>query len=109
MIMCVLLCYPVSIRIYYQQGGLFLVLFIFVSFTRVELELNSHLTSEHRSTEITVDYSSSVHSHWEHRVQCLGCRVVGYASSVYTQLLGKLALISILRTQPLGTIDRYPC
>ena len=27
MIMCVLLCYPVSIRIYYQQGGLFLVSF----------------------------------------------------------------------------------
>ena len=26
MIMCVLLCYPVSIRIYYQQGGRFLVL-----------------------------------------------------------------------------------
>ena len=26
MIMCVLLCYPVSIRIYYQQGGLFLVM-----------------------------------------------------------------------------------
>ena len=25
MIMCVLLCYPVSIHIYYQQGGLFLV------------------------------------------------------------------------------------
>ena len=25
MIMCVLLCYPVSIRIYYQQGVLFLV------------------------------------------------------------------------------------
>ena len=25
MIMCVLLCYPVSIRIYYQQGALFLV------------------------------------------------------------------------------------
>ena len=25
MIMCVLLCYPVSIRIYYQQGILFLV------------------------------------------------------------------------------------
>ena len=25
MIMCVLLCYPVSIRIYYQQGGLLLV------------------------------------------------------------------------------------
>ena len=28
MIMCVLLCYPVSIRIYYQQGGLFLVCFL---------------------------------------------------------------------------------
>ena len=28
MIMCVLLCYPVSIRIYYQQGVLFLVSFI---------------------------------------------------------------------------------
>ena len=27
MIMCVLLCSPVSIRIYYQQGGLFLVKF----------------------------------------------------------------------------------
>ena len=26
MIMCVLLCYPVSIRIYYQQGVLFLVM-----------------------------------------------------------------------------------
>ena len=31
MIMCVLLCYPVSIRIYYQQGGLFLVLFRFLA------------------------------------------------------------------------------
>ena len=29
MIMCVLLCYPVSIRIYYQQGVLFLVWFGF--------------------------------------------------------------------------------
>ena len=28
MIMCVLLCYPVSIRIYYQQGVLFLVFFL---------------------------------------------------------------------------------
>ena len=28
MIMCVLLCYPVSIRIYYQQGVLFLVYLI---------------------------------------------------------------------------------
>ena len=29
MIMCVLLCYPVSIRIYYQQGVLFLVFTLF--------------------------------------------------------------------------------
>ena len=29
MIMCVLLCYPVSIRIYYQQGGRFLVFLFF--------------------------------------------------------------------------------
>ena len=28
MIMCVLLCYPVSIRIYYQQGVLFLVCYL---------------------------------------------------------------------------------
>ena len=28
MIMCVLLCYPVAIRTYYQQGVLFLVLII---------------------------------------------------------------------------------
>ena len=30
MIMCVLLCYPVSIRTYYQQGVLFLVLDVFL-------------------------------------------------------------------------------
>ena len=30
MIMCVLLCYPVSIRIYYQQGVLFLVFNVFL-------------------------------------------------------------------------------
>ena len=30
MIMCVLLCYPVSIRIYYQQGILFLVRYSFL-------------------------------------------------------------------------------
>ena len=30
MIMCGLLCYPVSIRIYYQQGVLFLVVKAFV-------------------------------------------------------------------------------
>ena len=33
MIMCVLLCYPVSIRIYYQQCVLFLVDFVFVTVT----------------------------------------------------------------------------
>ena len=32
---------------------------IYSSSTRVQLEFNSHLTSERRSTEITVDYSSS--------------------------------------------------
>ena len=32
MIMCVLLCYPVSIRIYYQQGVLFLVYPMFTKF-----------------------------------------------------------------------------
>ena len=35
MIMCVLLCYPVSIRIYYQQGGLFLVMYCFTLFELV--------------------------------------------------------------------------
>ena len=30
MIMCVLLCYPVSIRIYYQQGVLFLVYIVLI-------------------------------------------------------------------------------
>ena len=38
MIMCVLLCYPVSIRIYYQQGGRFLV-FDFDSTNLKRLEL----------------------------------------------------------------------
>ena len=33
MIMCVLLCYPVSIRIYYPQGVLFLVIDIFYVFS----------------------------------------------------------------------------
>ena len=32
MIMCVLLCYPVSIRVYYQQGVLFLVLYQLATF-----------------------------------------------------------------------------
>ena len=40
MIMCVLLCYPVSIRIYYQQGVLFLVIFLVdVGATRLFLEI----------------------------------------------------------------------
>ena len=32
MIMCVLLCYPISIRIYYQQGVLFLVIALLLKF-----------------------------------------------------------------------------
>ena len=38
MIMCVLLCYPVSIRIYYQQGGLFLVTHV-LKMSKCELSL----------------------------------------------------------------------
>ena len=34
-------------------------LFIFVSFTRVQLEFNSHLTGDPRFTEIANDYSPS--------------------------------------------------
>ena len=37
MIMCVLLCYPVSIRICYQQGGLFLVLKIVIPYEITEV------------------------------------------------------------------------
>ena len=39
MIMCVLLCYPVSIRICYQQGVLFLVINLFLSFDNLYLIL----------------------------------------------------------------------
>ena len=35
MIMCVLLCYPVSIRIYYQQGVLFLVYLLNLQFSAI--------------------------------------------------------------------------
>ena len=35
MIMCVLLCYPVSIRIYYQQGVLFLVYYLLIYLPQV--------------------------------------------------------------------------
>ena len=38
MIMCVLLCYPVSIRTYYQQGVLFLV---FEYFTKIAKHKNA--------------------------------------------------------------------
>ena len=41
MIMCVLLCYPVSIRIYYQQGGLFLVQLASVNFDTAPTVMNS--------------------------------------------------------------------
>ena len=40
MIMCVLLCYPVSIRIYYQQGGLFLVFLLRCFFLDPEIEID---------------------------------------------------------------------
>ena len=39
MIMCVLLCYPVSIRIYYQQGGLFLVYLLNLQFSLIVCKL----------------------------------------------------------------------
>ena len=39
MIMCVLLCYPVSIPIYYQQGRLFLVINLFLWFDNLYLIL----------------------------------------------------------------------
>ena len=38
-----------------------LVLFIFVSFTQVQLEFNLYLTGNLRSTEITNDYSPILH------------------------------------------------
>ena len=44
MIMCVLLCYPVSIRIYYQQGGLFVVdIYFFCYLARNEKIAITHL------------------------------------------------------------------
>ena len=39
--------------------GHYLILFIFLSFTGVQLEFNSHLTGNPRSTEITDDNSTS--------------------------------------------------
>ena len=43
MIMCVLLCYPVSIRIYYQQGGLFLVRYCIFMSQGIRLEFMNHI------------------------------------------------------------------
>ena len=51
MIMCVLLCYPVSIRIYYQQGGLFLVVLFkgfFITFVGPEGPKSKFLAFEKR-------------------------------------------------------------
>ena len=39
--------------------GHYVILFIYLSFTRVQLEFNSHLTGDPRSTEITDDNSPS--------------------------------------------------
>ena len=47
MIMCVLLCYPVSIRIYYQQGGLFLVINLFLWFNNLYLILEAYFPVGH--------------------------------------------------------------
>ena len=46
MIMCVLLCYPVSIRIYYQQGGLFLVYLLNLQFC-VKPETTTEILNEY--------------------------------------------------------------
>ena len=43
MIMCVLLCYPVSIRIYYQQGVLFLVCNEFGFLLDISSKINLHV------------------------------------------------------------------
>ena len=40
MIVCVLLCYPVSIRIYYQQGVLFLVLIVLLLALALPLQVD---------------------------------------------------------------------
>ena len=65
MIMCVLLCYPVSIRIYYQQGGLFLVTLALeaLEVTKICLTINHFpkqqlIVSPARSGD-TMDSSSS--------------------------------------------------
>ena len=49
MIMCVLLCYPVSIRIYYQQGILFLVFYL----PSVEQILYQSYPYIHKKTPLT--------------------------------------------------------
>ena len=43
MIMCVLLCYPVSIHTYYQQGVLFLNLVIYSMIVLNECNLNNNI------------------------------------------------------------------
>ena len=45
MIMCVLLCYHVSIRIYYQQGGLFLVEYMKLIHKMMSLHFQMYLPS----------------------------------------------------------------
>ena len=52
------------------------------------ISLLAYTTSGYTSREIdlayTTDLRSRVHNYLEHRVHCLGSRVVGYASSIHT-------------------------
>ena len=65
-----------------------------MSFTRVQLEFNSHLTSERRSTEITVDYSSRLKSKHVLIVRCL-MSLIGLLAS-----MEKMVLEGCLRMRP---------
>ena len=64
MIMCVLLCYPVSIRIYYQQGGLFLVYFIPLDFHWVEGEKCAVEVEAQNPLPIPLDVNDIVSGHF---------------------------------------------
>ena len=58
MIMCVLLCYPVSIRIYYQQGVLFLV-FQYCSVWKVKYIKNKKNTESRPLQRPSISYIAS--------------------------------------------------
>ena len=59
MIMCVLLCYPVSIRTYYQQGVLFLVHYLSHKHPDVQEDL---LTSDFFVLQYRISMLSDVYS-----------------------------------------------